>query len=48
MRESHTYVECCERIPLVERTEWIRDSGVLVRICKEGTGCTTEEKEGQA
>jgi hypothetical protein len=46
-RPTHAYVECCERVPLFERTTriWIRDSG-YVRVCLEGTGCTTDLDQG--
>lgn len=37
--ESHTYVECCDRVPLVERTVRVNDHGVWVRVCRDGMGC---------
>jgi len=41
-RPSHTYVECCDRVPLLENTARWLDSGVWVRVCREGYGCTTD------
>jgi len=42
MNKSHTYVECCDRLSLIERTDRINIDGAFVRICREGTGCATE------
>jgi len=38
-RPTHTYVECCDRLPLFERTTVEDWHGVRVRVCKPGTGC---------
>jgi hypothetical protein len=37
MDRTHTYVECCDRYTLVERTVW--DSSVEGRVCRDGMGC---------
>ena len=37
---THSYVECCDRIPLIDRTTvetWT--DGSRVRVCRAGTGC---------
>lgn len=39
MNPTHTYVECCDRLPLFERTTVEDSHGVRVRVCKPGTGC---------
>lgn len=37
---SHSWVACCDRLPLFERTTvetW--SDGSRVRVCRPGTGC---------
>ena len=34
---THTYVECCDRYALVERTYW--DETLSGRYCRPGQGC---------
>ena len=41
-KPSHTYVECCDRLALMDRTVRWLDHGVWVRLCKQGCGCTTD------
>jgi len=45
-RPTHTYVECCDRVPLFERTTRLLDAGVWVRVCRPGTGCQWIDPEG--
>lgn len=42
---SHTYVECCDRTALIDRTVRIWIGGSWVRVCREGMGCTTGQIE---
>ena len=40
--DGHTYVECCDRIPLIGNTVRHNDHGVMVRVCADGYGCDAQ------
>lgn len=46
-RPAHTYVACCDRMPLFERTEriWVSNYG-WERVCRAGCGCQWINPEG--
>lgn len=42
---SHSYVECCDRMALIDRTVRVWIAGSWVHVCREGMGCATEQIE---
>lgn len=43
MNFVHVYVECCDRMQLIDNTVRIYIDSRWVSVCREGYGCTTSD-----